>query len=43
MNKDCLQIRNVMVHVWVISFFITVCEIHFSGFIEALDSKEILC
>ena len=24
-------------------FFFTVCEIHFSGFIEALDSKGILC
>ena len=23
-------------------FFFTVCEIHFSGFIEALDSKGIL-
>ena len=23
--------------------FFTVCEIHFSGFIEALDSKGILC
>ena len=23
-------------------FFLTVCEIHFSGFIEALDSKGIL-
>ena len=24
-------------------FFFTVCEIHFSGFIEALGSKRILC
>ena len=24
-------------------FFFTVCEIHFSGFIEALDAKGILC
>ena len=24
-------------------FFFTVCVKHFSGFIEALDSKEILC
>ena len=24
-------------------FFFTVSEIHFSGFIEALDSKGILC
>ena len=24
-------------------FFFTVCEIHFSGFIEALDSKGVLC
>ena len=24
-------------------FFFTVCEIHFSGFMEALDSKGILC
>ena len=24
-------------------FFFTVCEIHFSGFIKALDSKGILC
>ena len=24
-------------------FFFTVCEIHFSGFIEALDTKRILC
>ena len=25
------------------SFFFAACEIHFSGFIEALDSKGILC
>ena len=25
------------------SFFFPVCEIHFSGFIEELDSEEILC
>ena len=34
-----LQTRKVKVDVWVIIFFFTVCEIDFSGFIKALDSK----
>ena len=33
-NKDCLLAGDYFVS--------TVCEIHFSGFIEALDSKRIL-
>ena len=43
-NKDCLQTRNVKVYgLSGDYFFFTVCEIHFSGFIEALDLKRILC
>ena len=41
-NKDCLQTGNVKVDGWVITFSLP-CEIHFSGFIEELDSKGILC
>ena len=40
--KDCFQTRNVKVDVWVIISFFTTCEIHFSGFIDAWDSKGIL-
>ena len=41
-NKDCLQTRNVKVDVRGDYFVFSVCEIHFSGFIEAFDSKGIL-
>ena len=37
-----MQTRNVKVDVSCDNFFLTVCEIHFSGFIEALDLKGIL-
>ena len=37
-----LQTRKVKVDVWVIIFFFTVCEIDFSDFVEAWDSKRIL-
>ena len=35
-----LKTRKAKVDVWVIIFFFTVCEIDFSGFVEAWDSKE---
>ena len=38
-NKDCLQTRNMKVDVIIFSLLRV---IHFSGFIEALDSKGIL-
>ena len=41
-NKDCLQTRNLKGDVRVITFSL-LCVKHFSGFIEALDSKWILC
>ena len=37
-----LKTRKAKVDVWVIIFFFTVCEIDFSGFVEAWDSKRIL-
>ena len=42
-TEDCLQTRNVKVDVRTDYFVFTVCGKHFSGFIEALDSKGILC
>ena len=42
-NNDCLQTRNVKVVVRVIMVsLLSHCEINFSCFIEALDSKGIL-
>ena len=41
-QQGLLATRNVKVDVSCDNFFLTVCEIHFSGFIEALDLKGIL-